>query len=335
MSSFDLSIIVPVYRTPEVLLRRCIASILQQRGLSLELILVNDASPDNCPLILAEYAAQDSRIRVLHRSENGRAGKARNDGLELAAGEYIWFVDADDMILPGAAANLLQVARAQAADILMFSWSENDEQGRLLRQVKKKTAKVDFTRSEERAAYFRNLQYALWNKIFRRDNLGSLRFQSFPANIGEDTLYNVAALCRCQKLSCCSLIGYQYTVFSGSASHRSNKGMPYLQTLQSSQQAINEELIQAYGQEGQRYAACLASKRFVTGCEWIAENPEQQTRQELWAYWRQGHDSLFAPGAQGKHTSGRLFKSLCRYLTPGPAARIMRIMLAMQRRLFN
>lgn len=326
MPNPDLSIIIPVYRTPEALLRRCIESVRELQGLAWELILVNDASPDNCPAILDEYAALDSRIQVVHRPENGRAGKARNDGLELATGEYLWFVDADDQITPEAAAVLLQFARVQQADIVLFSWCENDEQGNTLRQRHLTNAAADFSLPENRAPFFQHLYYALWNKLFRRQAVSDLRFQSFPANIGEDTLYNVAAFCRCKKLFSCSLPGYQYTMFSGSATHRGSKGMPYLETLKASQQAIHDELVKAYGDEGRHYAGWIALKRFVTGCEWIAENPDRQTRRELLSFWRE-YLKLLAGQLQTRRGLCGLYGFLLRILPPGKAARLMRILL--------
>ena len=93
-----ISVIVPVYKT-EKFLSDCIKSILNQTYHDLEVILVNDGSPDSSGQICEEYAKKDSRIKVIHQ-ENAGVASARNTGLNLAAGEYITFVDSDDYICP-------------------------------------------------------------------------------------------------------------------------------------------------------------------------------------------------------------------------------------------
>lgn len=94
-----ISIIVPIYKV-EKYLKKCIESILCQTHKNIELILVDDGSPDNCPRICDEYALKDARIKVLHK-KNGGLSDARNYGLKFATGEYIGFVDSDDFIEPG------------------------------------------------------------------------------------------------------------------------------------------------------------------------------------------------------------------------------------------
>ena len=91
-----VSIIVPVYKS-EQYLKRCITSLKNQTLEDIEIILVDDASPDNSPRICDEAAAGDSRIKVIHKANEG-AGKARNAGLETATGKYIGFVDSDDYV---------------------------------------------------------------------------------------------------------------------------------------------------------------------------------------------------------------------------------------------
>ncbi|MBO5477005.1 MAG: glycosyltransferase family 2 protein [Clostridia bacterium] len=91
-----ISVIVPIYKV-EKYLRRCIDSILNQTYSNLEVILVDDGSPDNCPAIVDEYAKSDKRIKVIHK-ENGGISSSRNAGLKIATGEYVAFVDSDDSI---------------------------------------------------------------------------------------------------------------------------------------------------------------------------------------------------------------------------------------------
>ena len=93
-----ISVIVPVYKV-EPYLDKCISSIVNQTYKNLEIILVDDGSPDNCPAMCDAWAEKDSRIRVLHQRNQG-GGAARNAGLDLASGSLIAFVDSDDYIVP-------------------------------------------------------------------------------------------------------------------------------------------------------------------------------------------------------------------------------------------
>ncbi|MDR2834406.1 MAG: glycosyltransferase, partial [Streptococcaceae bacterium] len=90
MNTPKISIIVPVYNV-EKYLPQCMDSLLNQTLTNIEIILVDDGSPDNCPAMCDEYAKQDNRVKVVHK-ENGGLGYARNSGLEIANGEYITFV---------------------------------------------------------------------------------------------------------------------------------------------------------------------------------------------------------------------------------------------------
>lgn len=113
----QISIIVPVYKT-EKYLTRCIDSILNQTFNDYELLLIDDGSPDNCPVICDKYAELDSRIRVIHKKNAGVAA-ARNSGLDLADGEYVAFVDSDDYIEPEMYQSMMAIARKYNCDVVM------------------------------------------------------------------------------------------------------------------------------------------------------------------------------------------------------------------------
>jgi glycosyltransferase len=91
-----VSIIIPVYKV-EQYLKRCMDSVLNQTYKNIEVILVNDGSPDNCPALCDEYAKIDSRVRVIHK-ENGGLSSARNVALDTVKGDYVFFVDSDDWL---------------------------------------------------------------------------------------------------------------------------------------------------------------------------------------------------------------------------------------------
>ena len=115
MSKSLISVIVPVYKV-ENFLDRCVESIVGQTYENLEIILVDDGSPDNCPAMCDEWAEKDSRIRVIHK-ENGGLCSARNAGMDIAAGDYLGFVDSDDCIEPDMYQLLVENAVSTQADI--------------------------------------------------------------------------------------------------------------------------------------------------------------------------------------------------------------------------
>ena len=107
-SNPKISVIVPVYKV-EKYLDKCVESIVNQTYKNLEIILVDDGSPDNCPAMCDEWAEKDERIRVIHK-ENGGLADARNAGMDIATGDYIGFVDSDDWIEPNMYEVLLKNA---------------------------------------------------------------------------------------------------------------------------------------------------------------------------------------------------------------------------------
>ena len=114
------SVIVPIYNI-EKFLRRCIDSVLSQSFNDFELILVDDGSPDMCPSICDEYAKKDARIKVIHK-QNGGLVSARQAGIKVANGDYIFNLDGDDAVLPDALESAYNIIRDTGADIVSFSY---------------------------------------------------------------------------------------------------------------------------------------------------------------------------------------------------------------------
>ena len=115
-----VSVIVPVYKV-EPYLDRCVASILAQTYPNLEVILVDDGSPDNCPALCDAWAQRDARIRVIHK-KNGGQSDARNVGLDAASGAYISFVDSDDYIAENFIETLYDLLHEYHTDISAVHW---------------------------------------------------------------------------------------------------------------------------------------------------------------------------------------------------------------------
>lgn len=126
-----ISVIVPIYKV-EAFLHRCVDSLLSQTYENLEIILVDDGSPDHCGAICDEYAAKDSRIRVIHK-KNGGLSSARNAGLDIARGEYIAFLDSDDWIESDAYETMLALAQKYSVKLVCAGrydvYGENRKKG--------------------------------------------------------------------------------------------------------------------------------------------------------------------------------------------------------------
>ncbi len=120
-----ISVIVPVYNV-EPYLRKCVDSILAQTWEEMEIILVDDGSPDSCGAICDNYARQDARVRVIHK-ENGGLSSARNAGTRAAAGEYLLYVDSDDYIEPDLVERAASAAERTGCDMVMFDYVREEE----------------------------------------------------------------------------------------------------------------------------------------------------------------------------------------------------------------
>lgn len=163
-----VSVIVPVYEV-ESFLKKCIESILKQTLPDLELILIDDGSPDNCGVICDDYAQKDPRIKVVHTA-NGGASAARNRGLDLATGEFIYFVDGDDWIHPDLLKDNVAKLEAANADVVMFNYVEHFKQTAIERNIFQEGVAYD------QAFYFSHAPVMLWCKLYRANIWTNLRF---------------------------------------------------------------------------------------------------------------------------------------------------------------
>ncbi len=120
MSMAKVSVVIPVYNVEDYL-ETCLDSVAGQTLRDIEIICIDDASPDGCAALLDAYAEKDPRIRVVHLTENRRQGYGRNRGMDLARGKYIYFLDADDMIRPETLEELCRTADADGLDGVFFN----------------------------------------------------------------------------------------------------------------------------------------------------------------------------------------------------------------------
>ena len=114
-----VSIVIPVYKAEEYI-GKCIESLQNQTYSNLQIILIEDSSPDNSGQICDDYAAKDDRITVIHHERNMGVSKTRNDGLAIVKGEYIAFVDGDDYVAPTMIEDCLSTINEKQVDVVVF-----------------------------------------------------------------------------------------------------------------------------------------------------------------------------------------------------------------------
>ena len=170
-----ISVIVPVYKV-EKYLAKCVESIIRQTYTDLEIILVDDGSPDSCPAICDEYAGKDARIKVIHQN-NGGLALARNAGLDIASGDLISFVDSDDWCEPGMFSALYEAYEKTKSPIVLCGVFIDWENG--WRTQIRNFAAEDETLSQEQALrLFFSEQLTAWacNKLYEKRLWRDFRF---------------------------------------------------------------------------------------------------------------------------------------------------------------
>lgn len=159
-----VSVIVPIYNV-EQYLNKCVESIINQTYRHLEVILVDDGSPDRCGEICQEFARKDARIKVLHK-KNGGLSDARNAGLEIATGKYVLFTDSDDYIKKDLVEKCVDAAESNKSDMVIFDFLRIEEGVEELVSVDIEKSGV-YTLKEEPKLLFGSPSAG--NKLFRRD----------------------------------------------------------------------------------------------------------------------------------------------------------------------
>ncbi len=196
------SVVVPCHRV-RAWLRPCLDSVLSQSYGDLELIAVDDASPDDSGAILDEYAAADPRVRVLHLAENVGRGLARNAGLRLCEGDYVLFLDADDTMLPGSLdAIARRISETREPDVVMFDYERAWWDGRLVRNRRHEAFAREgsgvFT-AAQRPVFLTFIEVA-WNKAYRRSFLDSHAL-TFTPGYYDDVPWTYATMLTAERIA--------------------------------------------------------------------------------------------------------------------------------------
>ena len=214
-----VSIIVPIYKV-ECYLRQCVDSLLAQTYENLEIILVDDGSPDRCGAICDEYAGVDARVKVVHK-QNGGLSDARNAGLRAAAGEFILFIDSDDLMNVHMVEYMLDELLRQDADISVCMFQDfedghdvdvqqNVKCGNTLVQPGRETILDIYNGKGEKTAF------VAWNKLYRRKLFLDYQIEYPVGRIHEDTFTTYQLLYHARKTAVLQVPMYYYRMRAGS-----------------------------------------------------------------------------------------------------------------------
>lgn len=199
-----VSVIIPVYKV-EKYLKQCVDSVRNQTYTNLEIILVDDGSPDRCGEICDEYAAEDSRVRVIHQSNQGVA-KARNTGIDLAKGDYFFFVDSDDVVERNALDTFMETVNLYTADMVCSGCSYIDEEGYPLDRSTEERMLIMNT--DEALRYYAPREWAPWNRLVKAEVHKGIYFP--PYKIHEDEAIKFRLIEQCKTVVEIPAATYQY-----------------------------------------------------------------------------------------------------------------------------
>ncbi|MCQ2381250.1 MAG: glycosyltransferase, partial [Acidaminococcaceae bacterium] len=215
-----ISIIVPVYKA-EKFLCECIDSILCQTYKNLEVILVDDGSPDNSGMICDKYAQSDSRIKVVHQ-QNGGAGKARNAGIDKATGDYIMFLDSDDWMEYDMAEKLVIALEKNNADQVRCGCYYVSPQNKDRVTFKSNKILEAETYGEIMESEYSGVLWTVpWNAIYRRKIIKNVKFPE--GYINEDNYFSPMYVYYCKKIVLLQEALVNTRVWDGNVSSGVNK----------------------------------------------------------------------------------------------------------------
>lgn len=211
-----VSVIVPVYNVKDYL-RPCVDSIIGQTYQELEILLVDDGSTDGCGDLCDEYQQKDSRIQVIHKP-HGEVSSARNAGLEICKGEYVSFVDSDDVLHPQFIECLYKACEAEQCAMAICRFRTDTNWDRPLIEG----AHTERKKAAEFVEHYydrdHNQIIVVWNKLYRREVIGDIRFPE--GKIHEDEYTTVKYVYRAQSIVFVDEVLYCYTKRPGSIVHQ-------------------------------------------------------------------------------------------------------------------
>ena len=211
MKNCLVSIIVPVYKV-EKYLDRCLNSIVNQTYKNLEIILVDDGSPDNCPAMCDEWAKKDSRIKVIHK-ENDGLSNARNSGIEICNGDYVMFVDSDDYIAFDMVEYLLRLALDNQAEVSRcgFYTVFEEDNTQTAPDFDASVKNYDYNERMIDLLNGSHISGVAWNKLYKSEVIKAHPYKK-EDGCSEDILHNFRVYLDVEKTAFCDEPKYYYVI---------------------------------------------------------------------------------------------------------------------------
>lgn len=258
----DVSIIVPVYKV-EKYLPQCIESLINQTLRNIEIILIDDGSPDHCGAMCDEYASKDERIKVIHKL-NGGVSAARNDGLSAASGEWVLFCDSDDWIETAACEKLYRAGTENNADIVIGDMVEvlngTCKYKYVYREefVLSNKADIDYLIQGNFYCSYCPLSHAkystagigtIWNKLFRRTLLinNNIYFDLLVKGYWDDAIFVSYCMSNAKKIVYIQQPIYNYRIIATSLTNSYN---PNILEINKSILLVWDEFLKIYDNDG-------------------------------------------------------------------------------------
>lgn len=298
-----VSIIVPVYKA-EKYIYQCIDSLLAQTYRNIEIILVDDGSPDRSGAICDEYAERDNRVCVIHKA-NGGVSAARCDGFMLAKGEWVTFVDSDDTIPCDAIDTLLKNASGADCVVGKFDLSAGNYPFNFWG---KRIEASDVVRHYLR--FERHYRWELCGKLHRRELLNvTMLSVGRDIKVFEDYIISLRYMFACRNVAYVDKVVYNYRTHEGSSTHEFSFTVDYAK-------AISHLTLEALGRHDEKYAAELCTHHTflltaVIGCNNLYCNDE----------WLLQVERIVANGTMS--TEGRLVLALAKYCHNASVRRVI------------
>ncbi len=232
-----ISVIVPIYNVEQYLCR-CVDSIINQTYKNLEIILVDDGSPDNCPEICDDYAKKDNRIKVIHKKNEGSA-EARNAGIRKSNGDYFWFIDSDDYASEKFLELLLYTAIMENSQIVECNSVKVDKESDFFFGFDLKINKINTYNNDiafEMLIDEDEFHHYVWNKIYHKTVINGIDFPK--GKYIDDEYWTYKVFGRAQKISKIDTCLYCYVQHNSSAMNR-NFNIKRLDMLEAKYEQIN------------------------------------------------------------------------------------------------
>lgn len=286
----ELSIVIPVYKV-EKYLRQCLDSVLAQTFRDLEVIVVDDGSPDGCPAIVDEYAARDSRVKAIHQP-NGGYGKAVNNGIARASGKYVGIVESDDFIEPTMFERLVETAERTGADLTRCTFSIFDGKRDFLwdevRELNERDGDVIDPHREP--GYFL-YHSAPWCYLYRRELFETVRLSESRGASYQDVTLVAEALLNAHSVAIVGAPLLHYRMENGQGSSCTGGGRNLMAIVDRCEEL--RDYMKAHGFTDRRYTTMLCNKA-IRAVNWFYDRINAEFRAEFFARMKNFFGSLAA-----------------------------------------